>query len=159
MLNVTATDKYPLKYIPVKTYATSLVLPEGKIMIDHLSFFQIWIAPESNGNDILLLIFVLLYGLIIFVWLFKLNIQRIFIPDISKAIQLLGYGILVAYCILYLRDSYYNKLIMLRSNYEFSLRSGHNTFVFALAASGIFIYLSKAYKVANQLQKDQAFTI
>lgn len=156
--NVSATANYQQKNIPLKNYQQAYVLPQGKMAMTNLSRFERWLAPEMNGNDSLQLFFVIAYLLIIALWLFKLNIDKPFLADISRALKLLGYGILIFSFIFYIRDLYFSKLIAAHSENEFSLHYT-NTWLYGLTSSAIFIWLSKAYKKANELQNEQDLTV
>jgi hypothetical protein len=156
--NVTASNNYQLKNIPIKNYQNAYVLPQGKMTINNLTKFQRWIAPEISGNDVVQLFFIIVYLLIIAIWLFKLNIEKPFLADISKAIKLLGYGIIALSFIIYIRDGYFSKLISSYSTNEFSLPH-NNSLIYSLAISLVCNWLSKAYKKANKLEKENALTI
>lgn len=156
--NVSATNNYQLKNIPIKKYQHAYVLPQGKMVMNNLNKFQRWVAPEINGNDVLQLFFIIIYLSIIAIWLYKLNIEKPFIKDISEAIKLLGYGILIFSFIIYIRDSYFSRLILVESIHEFSFKPT-NSWLYGLGISTICVWLSNAYKKANELQKEQNLTV
>ena len=156
-LNVIPANSYKLISTPIENYQNAYVLPRGKAVLKNLSFPQSWLAPDSN--DVLQLIFIIIYLIIIIFYLFKLNIIKPFARDISKSIKLLGYGIIVFKIVEIIRNQYYSKLILSKTGNDFILDYNNNSWLYALAFAMIFLWISKAYKKANELQKEVDLTI
>ena len=105
------------------------------------------------------LIFILIYLSIIIFYLFKLNISKPFTKDISNSIKLFGYGFIIFKIVEIIRNQQYTSLILARTGNNFILDYNTNSWIYGLAFVIIFIWLSKAYKKANELQKEVDLTI
>ncbi len=147
---------------PVTAYHAGAVKLAGYFIISDPGLLDRILLPETTSGLDLLTLFFMAIGSYIIIWMVpKLQQQNLFRKDISNAIRLLGYLLMLHGSFSIYRVAYYapNKIASLTNN-EFTTQT---TFPIILCAelyfSMIVIALAGMYRSGMKLQEEQDLTV
>lgn len=160
-LNLVVSKSIHTKPILSKYNPENYRLPLGKatFKIDGLNYFQKWLAPKYHQSDNLKLIFFIFFCAFLWVYTYKNKLENPSTKYTSLVVKILAYCIILYSFARMIRDGYYSILVNAKTDKYFTLDYDQHYINQNIWACVFLFWISKMYKQADLLEKENALTI